>query len=48
MKGKARDTTTIYYIKVNDFNLLWITKMINNQGKMADLQSFQSEVGICY
>lgn len=48
MKGKARDTVIIYYITVNVFKLLWITKMMNNQGKMADLQPFDSEAGICY
>ena len=40
MKGKARDTVTIYYITVNVFKLLWITKMMKNQEKMADLQPF--------
>ena len=48
MKGKARDTVTIYYITVNVFKLLWITKMMKNQEKMADLQPFDSEAGICY
>lgn len=48
MKGKARDTVIIYYITVNVFKRLWITKMMNNQGKMADLQPFDSEAGICY